>query len=69
MADRIPKTYKFREIIIAMIDKLAQIPEYGNRTRLIEVLVWREAEQRGMVIVKPENGKSERKAKKLTRKS
>jgi hypothetical protein len=55
MENRIPKTYKFREIIIAMIDKLAQIPEYGNRTRLIEMLVWREAEQRGMV--RPENSK------------
>jgi len=55
MANRIPKTYKFREIITALIDRLAEIPEFGNRTHLIEVLIWKEAEQRG--IVKPENGK------------
>ena len=66
MENRIPKTYKFREIITALIDKLAKIPEFGNRTHLIEVLIWREAEQRG--IVKPENGKNDpRKSKKITR--
>jgi hypothetical protein len=68
MENRIPKTYKFREIIIAMIDKLAEIPEYGNRTRLIEMLVWREAEQRGMI--RPENSKNDpHKAKKSIQRS
>jgi hypothetical protein len=68
MENRIAKTYKFREAIVSMIDKLAKIPEYGNRTHLIEVLVWREAEQRG--IVRPENGKNDpRNAKKLTHRS
>jgi len=68
MENRIPKTYKFREIITALIDKLAKIPEYGNRTRLIEMLIWREAEQRG--IVKPENSNNyPRKSKKTTRRS
>jgi hypothetical protein len=66
MENRIPKTYKFREAIASMIDRLAQIPEYGNRTHLIEMLIWREAEQRGMV--KPNNGKHDpSKSKKVTR--
>jgi hypothetical protein len=68
MENRIAKTYKFREIITSMIDRLAQIPEYGNRTHLIEILVWREAIQRGMVRL--ENGKNDpRKAKKIARRS
>ena len=68
MEKRIPKTYKFRKIIAALIDKLAQNPEYGNRTRLIEILIWNAAEQRGMV--RPENGKNDpRKSKKITRRS
>jgi len=68
MENRIPRTYKFREAIASMIDRLAQIPEYGNRTHLIEILVWREAIQRGMVRL--ENGKNDpRKAKKVARMS
>jgi hypothetical protein len=55
MEQRVPKTYKFRNVISRLIDKLAENPEFGSRTHLIEVLVWKEAEQRGMV--KPENGK------------
>ena len=50
MVNKIPKTYKFSETIIRLINEMAQSPEFcGNATRVIETLVWREAQARDMI--------------------
>jgi hypothetical protein len=65
MANKIPKTYKFSETIIRLIDELSKSPEFGNATRVIEILVWREAQARDMI--QPDNGKDDPGKKKAKR--
>ncbi len=55
MENRIARTYRLRERITNLILQLADCPEFGNNTRVIEILVWNEARKRG--LLKPENGK------------
>ena len=54
MSDKIPKSFKFSPTIVHLIERLSEL-EYGNATRVIEMLVWRESEARG--LLKPGNGK------------
>lgn len=49
-----PHTFKFSETISRLLNELAAMPEFQNKTRVIEVLIWDEAKRRGMV--KPSNG-------------
>jgi hypothetical protein len=57
MTDKIPKSYKFSETIVRLIGELSNLPEFGNATRVIEILVWREAQARDMI--RPDNGKDD----------
>lgn len=50
---KIPRSFKFSETIDRLLGELAAIPEFGNRTRVVEVLIWREADVR--CLVKPTN--------------
>lgn len=41
---KIPHSFKFSKQVTAALERLAELPAYGNKTRVLESLVWREAE-------------------------
>jgi hypothetical protein len=58
---KIPRSFKISQTVDRLLGQLAEIPEFGNRTRVLEVLVWREAEAR--CLVQPCNHKSDPQSK------
>ena len=68
MSIKIPKSYKFSETIARLIEEISQSPEFGGiTTRVLEMLVWREAQARG--LIRPGNGKDDPDKKKAKRAS
>jgi hypothetical protein len=54
---KIPHTFKFYEPIAIALKRLSKLPVYGNnKTRVLETLIWREAEELGVMKTPEPNG-------------
>ena len=63
---KIPHTFKFYEPIAIALKRLSKLPAYGNnKTRVLETLIWREAEALDIMKTQEQsgNGKSKRPAR------
>lgn len=54
MSTKIPKSFKLSDVTVRLLRKLSEFPEYGNETRVVEILIWRDAQSR--CLVQPTNG-------------